>query len=228
MNARRVDGILDGLRGRLIVSVQAPPSSALDDPGAIARIAAAACEAGAAGVRIQSVAHIEAVRDRVSRPIIGLIKREYPGFEPYITPTIEHARAILRTGVPIVAFDATQRPRPDASTPEAIVDEIHRGCAVAMADCATAADGRRAYEAGAEILATTLCGYTAETRDTVLPALELVRALATFGAFVICEGGISEPESGRAALDAGADAIVVGTAITGIARRTQAFAEALR
>lgn len=220
--------ILDELRGRLIVSVQAPVGSALDDPRAVAAMAAAACEAGAAGVRIQSVAHLEAVRERLSVPVIGLIKCSYPGFAPYITPTLAELRAVVATGAQIVAFDATPRARPDASTVEQIVREIQHGGALAMADCATAEDGRNAVAAGAEILATTLCGYTDETRGTQLPALDLVRELATFDAFVICEGGIAEPQSGRSALGAGADAIVVGTAITGIARRTQAFVQALR
>lgn len=221
-------GVLRQLHRGLIVSVQAPQGSALDDPAAIAAIAAAACEAGAAGVRIQSVAHLEAVRSRLTLPIVGLVKREYAGFEPYITPTLGEVRAILATGVQVVAFDATDRVRPDGSTPRRIVEAIRRGGALAMADCATESDGRRACEAGADIIATTLCGYTNETRGAALPALELVRALATFGTFVVCEGGIAQPESGRAALDAGANAIVVGTAITGVARRTQAFADALR
>jgi N-acylglucosamine-6-phosphate 2-epimerase len=219
---------LDRLRGRLIVSVQAPAGSALDDAHAIAAIAAAACEAGAAAVRIQSVAHAKAVMARVRVPVIGLIKRAYPGFEPYITPTNVEVREMLATGVQIVAFDATRRARPDGSTVREIVRTIQSGRALAMADCATADDGRDAASAGAEILATTLCGYTDETRGTPLPALDLVRDFATFGGFVVCEGGIAEPASGRAALDVGADAIVVGTAISGIARRTQAFADALR
>jgi N-acylglucosamine-6-phosphate 2-epimerase len=220
--------VLDRLRGGLIVSVQAPHGSALDDPGAIAAIAEAACESGAAGVRIASIAHLKAVRARVDVPIVGLIKREYPGFAPYITPTIEEVRDVLACGADIVAFDATARPRPDAGSIERLVAETHSGGAIAMADCATEADGRNAFAAGCEIVATTLCGYTDETRAASLPAFDLVRRLATFATFVVCEGGIAEPASGRAALAAGACAIVVGTAITGIARRTQAFAQSLR
>lgn len=220
--------ILDSLRGKLIVSVQAPRGSALDDPVAIAAIAAAACEANAQGVRIESVAHLNAVRARLGVPIVGLIKREYAGFGPYITPTLREVREVLSTGAEIVAFDASGRPRPDGSTDEEMVAEIRRGGALAMADCALPRDGPRARDAGSDILATTLCGYTDETRGAALPALGLVRDLATFGAFVICEGGITKPENGRAALDAGADAIVVGTAITAVARLTRSFADALK
>jgi N-acylglucosamine-6-phosphate 2-epimerase len=220
--------VLSRLRGGLVVSVQAPRGSPLDDPLAIAAIAAAACEAGAVGLRIASVLHLKAVRARLDVPIVGIIKREYPGFAPYITPTISEVREIVATGADIVAFDATARARADGSTIEEIVAEIHRGGAIAMADCAVENDGRRATDAGCDIVATTLCGYTDESRGATLPALDLVRALATFAAFVVCEGGITEPASGRAALEAGAHAIVVGTAITGVARRTQAFAQALR
>ncbi|HEY9084979.1 MAG TPA: putative N-acetylmannosamine-6-phosphate 2-epimerase [Candidatus Tyrphobacter sp.] len=220
--------VLDALRGQLIVSVQAPHGSALDDPQAIAAIAAAACEAGAAAVRIESVAHLKAARARLGVPIIGLIKREYAGFAPYITPTLAEVRAVLACGTEIVAFDATSRPRPDGSTVEAIVAAVGHGGALAMADCSDASDARRARDAGAEILATTLCGYTDETRGAPAPALALVRELATIGGFVVCEGGITTPASGRAALDAGAQAIVVGTAITGVAKLTRAFAAGLR
>lgn len=219
---------LDRLSGGLIVSVQAPPGSSLDDPAAIAAIAAAACEAGAAGVRIASVSHMKAVRARLNVPIVGLIKRQYPGFDPYITPTVSDVRETVSAGADIIAFDATARERPDGSTIEEIAAEIHGSGKIAMADCSDETDGRRALAASCEIVATTLCGYTNETRGETLPALDLVRALATFGAFVVCEGGIAQPSSGRAALEAGARAIVVGTAITGVARRTQAFVEALR
>ncbi len=198
---------------------------------------AAAIDAGAAGVRVESSAHLKAVRARIDAPIIGIIKREYVGYEPYITPTLADVREVLSTGVEIVAFDATRRTRPDASTTEAFVARIWGAGALAMADCALAEDGRYAREDGVDILATTLCGYTERTRGIRLPSYQLVRELTTFGAFTICEGGIVTPEDGRAALAAGADAIVVGTAITGslperkperiVAERTRAFVAAL-
>ena len=208
--------VLDRLRGGLIVSVQAWPGSAIDDPHVIAAMAKAAEENGAAGVRIQGVANLKAVRARVSIPIVGIIKREYPGFEPYITPTLEDVRAILDCGAEIVAFDATGRRRPGDLTTETLVDAIASRNALAMADCATADDGVCAQAAGARIVATTLCGYTNETKGVPLPALELVRELESLDAFVICEGGVHHPEQVGAAIHAGADAVVVGTAITNV------------
>lgn len=206
--------VLDALRGGLIVSVQAPAGSAIDDPHVLAAMAASAQANGAAGVRMQGVANVGAARTRVSLPMIGIIKRAYPGFEPYITPTIGEVREIAASGVEIVAFDATGRARPANETVETLVEAIHAAGCIAMADCASAGDAMCAVAAGAEIVATTLCGYTAETKGTTLPALALVGEFAELEAFVICEGGIHRPEGVSAAFDAGADAVVVGTAIT--------------
>jgi N-acylglucosamine-6-phosphate 2-epimerase len=237
VSAAHVADLLDTLCGGLIFSVQLPRDSALGEASAIASLAEAAVAAGAAGVRIESIPNLEAVRARLDVPVIGIIKREYEGYEPYITPTLREVSEIAATGVDIVAFDATRRARPDASATERIVSAIWRGGALAMADCALGEDGRVARGAGADVLATTLCGYTDKTRGAELPALWLTRELATFAAFTICEGGIAKPESGSAALAAGADAIVVGTAITRaldvataeetVAQRTRAFAAAL-
>ncbi|HTV91865.1 MAG TPA: putative N-acetylmannosamine-6-phosphate 2-epimerase [Verrucomicrobiae bacterium] len=205
---------LDRLHGGLIVSVQAWSGSPIDDPVVLAAMAAAAEANGAAGVRMQGVANLRAARARLHLPMIGLIKRDHPGFAPYITPTIAAAREVSACGVELVAFDATGRPRPDGSSAEAMVAEIHDAGALAMADCATAGDALAALAAGSDILATTLCGYTDGTRGMALPALALVRELAELDAFVVCEGGIHHPDQVAAAFEAGADAVVVGTAIT--------------
>ncbi len=219
---------LASLRGGLIVSVQAKPGSALDDPAAIAALALAAQEGGAVGLRIQSAPHIRAVKARCTLPIVGLVKREYRGFEPYITPTLREVAEILEAGAEIVAFDATARARPEGTTLERIVNAIHAASRAAMADCASIEDARAAHALGADLLATTLCGYTAATSGTSLPALDLVARIAELGGFTICEGGIGSPEAGEGALRAGADAIVVGNALTGLATRVGEFAAALK
>lgn len=220
--------LLQRLRGGLIVSVQAAHGSALDDPSVLSAMAAAAKDAGAAGLRLQGEKTIEAVRKRVGLPVIGIVKREYPGFEPYITPALREVRELLALGVEIIAFDATGRPRPEGATVAEIVVAIQSGGALAMADCAQAADGVAAQAAGADIVATTLCGYTKETAGCALPALDLVRAFAELDAFAICEGGIHSPAQGAAALEAGADAVVVGTAITNVEWLTREYASALQ
>jgi N-acylglucosamine-6-phosphate 2-epimerase len=217
--------LLDALRGGLIVSVQAWRGSALDDPHVIAAMALAAQESGASGVRIEGVEHLRAVRARVALPIVGLVKREYPGFEPYITPTLEEVRAVLAAGAEIVAFDATARPRPVAALGE-LIAAIHAGERLALADCSTAADAVAAAALGADLVATTLCGYTPETTGRALPALDLVREIARLGRFTLCEGGVRAPAQVRAALEAGADAVVVGTAITNVDWLVREFAGA--
>jgi len=223
-----VHDLLERLRGGLIVSVQASAGSPLDDPSVIAALAEAAQNGGAAAVRIASIAHIRAVRRRVGVPVVGIVKREVSEDLPYITVAPEEAREILRAGAEIVAFDATGRPRPRSVTTEAMIDGIHTGGGLAMADCAREADGRTALHAGADLIATTLCGYTKETRGAKLPALELVAAFASLGAFSVCEGGVASPAAAREAAKAGADAVVVGAAITNIERVVASFAAELQ
>ncbi len=220
--------LLDELRGGLIVSVQAWPGSALDDPHVIAAMARAVQEGDAVAVRVQGVANLRAVRARVQVPIVGLIKREYPGFDPYITPTVEEVTAVAEAGADLIAFDATSRTRPGGTHVEALIDAVHAAGRLAMADCATVEEGRTAARLGADVVATTLCGYTADTAGTALPALALVAALrqdrVAAGAFIVCEGGVHSPDQLRAALDAGADAVVVGTAITNVDWLVREFA----
>ncbi len=218
--------LLDALRGGLIVSVQAWRASALDDPRVIAAMASAAEESGAVAVRIEGSENLRAVRGRVRLPIVGLIKREYPGFEPYITPTLDEVRAVLAAGAEIVAFDATPRPRADATKLRDLIDAIHAQKRLALADCSTAADAMTAAGLGADIVATTLCGYTSETVGRKLPALDLVAELAKLRRFTLCEGGVRSPDELRAALDAGADAVCVGSAITNVDWLVREFAGA--
>ena len=218
--------VLELLRGGLIVSVQAEAGSPLNTPEEIARLSRVAVANGAAGIRAEGLARLGAVRRAVGVPLIGLVKRAYDGFEPYITATEREIAEAFAAGADIVAFDATERARPDGRDAAAVVAAIRSRGLLAMADCANADDVRRAANAGADIVATTLCGYTAATRGTPLPALELVRACAAGGAFAICEGGVASPEDVRAAFDAGAQAVVVGTAITNVDVLVRRFASA--
>ena len=208
--------ILERLRGGLIVSVQAWMGSPIDDPAVLAAMAASAEANGAAGVRMQGVANLTAAQKRLSIPVIGLVKRDYDGFRPYITPTLHEVDEVLSTRAEVVAFDATELAHPKGTTVEQLVGAIHAAGRLAMADCATARDARAAHAAGADIVATTLCGYTPETEGVPLPALELIGELRGLGSFLICEGGIHRPQLVSDAFAAGADAVVVGTAITNV------------
>ena len=133
---------------------------------------------GAVGVRIEGGVRIAAVRAAVDVPIVGLVKRAYAGFGPYITPTEAEIAEVAGAGAEIVAFDATARARPTGLSVAAVVAAIRRHGLVAMADCATAAEYRAAASAGADVVATTLCGYTDDTRGAVLPAIDLLEAAA--------------------------------------------------
>lgn len=217
---------LERFRG-LIVSVQAAPDSPLAPVDTIVAMARAAEAGGAVALRIESARNVRAVKARCAAPVIGLVKRSYPGFEPYITPTLAEVEELLSAGADAIAFDATLRERPQGATTAQLVARIKRGGAFAMADCSTEKDARAAHRLEVPILATTLCGYTKETDGAALPAIGLVRGIRDFGQFVVCEGGVRDPSDVRAASDAGADAIVVGTAITNVAAVTARFTAAL-
>ncbi|RCG24843.1 putative N-acetylmannosamine-6-phosphate 2-epimerase [Streptomyces diacarni] len=227
MPTARADALLAGLRGRLVVSCQAPPGDPLRSPAHIAAIAASVC-AGApvAGVRIQGVEDVEAVRAVVDLPLIGLWKDGSEGV--YITPTAGHARAVARAGADVVAADATARPRPDGRPLAETIRAVHEAGKLFMADVATPDEGMEAAALGADLISTTLSGYTADSPASPGPDLELVRALAPRVRVPVCaEGRLRTPEEARAALDAGAWAAVVGTAITAPAALATRFATAL-
>jgi N-acylglucosamine-6-phosphate 2-epimerase len=218
--------ILGRLRGGLIVSVQPEEGSVLNTPPTVALLARCAVANGAAGVRIEGGERIAAVRAVLDVPIVGLVKRRYPGFDPYISPTEHELDEIVAAGAEVVAFDATARPRPGGLDVAAMVAAILRRGAIPMADCATAAEIAAAAQAGAAIVATTLCGYTDDTRGTPLPAIDLLPAARASGAFVIAEGGIGTPDDLRRAFAAGAGAVVVGTAISDVDALVRGFAQA--
>ena len=221
--------VLATLQGGLIVSCQAPKNSPLHDPQVIAAMAEAAVLRGAAGVRIDSPAHIGAVRQRVSVPIIGLWKQVIPESEVYITPQFHHAEAVAASGADIIAIDATQRPRPGDETLTELVQQIHTKLRKpVMADIDTLASAEAAVTAGVDWLGTTLYGYTPATEVCHPPGFELLTELVQhFSVPSICEGGIASPEAACKALDLGAYAVVVGTAITGIDSLVQRYCNAL-
>jgi N-acylglucosamine-6-phosphate 2-epimerase len=226
IDASTRDGLLARIRGRLIVSVQADAESPLNTPDAIALLARVSVLNGAAAVRVEGEDRLRAVRAGLESPIVGIIKRVHPGFAPYITSTRDEIACVAAAGAEIVAFDATARERADGSSVLDLVCAAHASGLVAMADCSTLEDARIAAAAGADIVASTLAGYTDETKGRPLPATDLVAAMRTLGVFVICEGGIGDPEAARAAFVAGADAIVVGTAITNVDALVRRFAAA--
>jgi len=219
---------IETLRHGLIVSCQAPVDSPLHEPRVIAAIAQASVNNGAVGVRIDTPAHISAVREQVKVPIIGLWKQVIAGTEVYITPQFHHASAVAKAGADIIAIDGTTRDRPGGETLNDIIAQIHQQLSKpVMADVDTIEAAILATKAGADIVGTTLFGYTAATKHLAPPGWELLKQMVKLDITAICEGGISSPQMARQALDLGAFAVVVGTAITGIDLQVKAYQSVL-
>lgn len=215
------------LQRGLIVSCQAPIDSPLHHPLVIAAIAQASINQGAVAVRIDTPAHVQAVRSRVSAPIIGLWKQQIPGYEVYITPQFHHAQSIAQAGADIIAIDATDRPRPDGDI-ASLIEQIHRLGKPVMADVDTLEAAIAATAAGADLVGTTLYGYTRNTQQWSPPGFDLLTQMVDkLLVPVICEGGVASPQMAREAIDRGAYAVVVGTAITGIDAQVKAYQAAL-
>jgi N-acylglucosamine-6-phosphate 2-epimerase len=224
-------GVIAGLRGRLIVSCQAPEGSPLRDPAHLAALAAAAQQGGAAAIRAEGAASIAAIRAAVSVPIVGLRKRAVEGSGVYITPAVEDALAMRAAGADVVAVDATLRDRPGGEGPEAFLARLRAALGddvELLADVDTVEAGVRAAVAGADAVATTLSGYTAATANGADgPDLALLRALVAAATIpVIAEGRYGSPDDVAAGFAAGAHAVVVGTAITDALALTRRFAAA--
>jgi putative N-acetylmannosamine-6-phosphate epimerase len=197
----------------------------MDSPPVVAAMALAALAGGAAGLRIEGLDNLRAVRAVTVVPIIGLVKRVEAGTDVFITPRAEDVAAVCAAGADIVAFDGTDRPRPVALA--ALAREAHAAGALAMADLAVEADAASALAAGADILGTTLSGYIGGTVPEA-PDLALVAAFARLGRPVFAEGRYRTPTQARAAMTAGATAVVVGSAITRVEHVTGWFADAVR
>jgi len=192
-------------------------------------MAMAANAGGATGIRANGPEDIRAIKKQVALPVIGIYKIHYPGSEVYITPTLKEALAVADAGAEIVALDGTQRERPDGHTFSGLVSALKSARNVlVMADVSTLEEGIAAARAGADVVASTLSGYTPYSRRSSGPDLHLVRELASkLDVPVIAEGHITTPSQACDALAQGAHAIVVGHAITDPIFITKRFVAAI-
>ena len=218
--------IIKNLKGGLIVSCQPVVDGPMDSPDIIAAMAHAAISGGADGVRIEGAENVRVTRARISKPIVGIMKRDLDDSLVRITPFLEDVVALKEAGADIIAFDSTDRPRP---VPRAnIIKEIHKQQCLAMADCSSLEDAKYAVDLGVEIIGTTLSGYTRETEGMGKePDLALLKEFRHLNSFVMAEGRYSTPALARSALEAGADCVTVGTPLTRLEVNTAEFRQAL-
>lgn len=210
-------GVLNRLKGGLIVSCQALESEPLYSSFMMSRMAAAAEQGGAVGIRANTVADILEIKKNVTVPVIGLIKKEYKNSEVFITPTMKEVHMLITSGVEVIAVDGTRRLRPNGQSLTDFWNEVREQYPnqLFMADCSNYEEGVTAAELGFDLIGTTLCGYTKDTADIKLPDEKLVECLAqAVNKPVIAEGGIKSPQQLKLVFQAGAFAAVVGTAIT--------------
>lgn len=203
-------------QGGLIVSCQALEDEPLYGAEIMAAMARAAAQGGAAGIRANGPADIAAVRGAVNLPLIGLYKAHISGYKVYITPTVLHACAVSEAGADIIALDATQREHPDGLTAAGLIRLVKEQTKKpVLADVSTLAEGLAAWQAGADAVSTTLSGYTGYSPRQEAPDFTLLRKLvAELPIPVLAEGRIATPEQAARALDLGAFAVVIGSAIT--------------
>ncbi|MVB10044.1 putative N-acetylmannosamine-6-phosphate 2-epimerase [Caprobacter fermentans] len=223
--------VLNRLRGGLVVSCQALETEPLHSPKIMARMASAAQEGGAVGIRANSPDDIAEIRRAVDLPIIGLHKVDYPDSEVYLTPTMKEVDGLVKVGADIIAVDATARMRPGRLTLREFFTAVKQKYPdrIFMADTSCYEEGVEAKALGFDLVGTTLSGYTEYTRDVKLPNFDLMKKYAeTLGLPIVAEGGIWTPEQLRAAFDLGVWTAVVGTAITRPREITRRFVDAMR
>ena len=207
--------MLDQIKGKLVISCQALPGEPLHSPMIMGRMAIAAKNAGAAGIRAQGVADIIEIKQVTGLPVIGIIKQNYPDSEVFITATKKEVQELLATDCEMIALDATIRPRPNGELLQDLLDQIHAANRLAMADCSTLEEAKIAEEMGFDCVSTTLAGYTSYSTQTSGPDVELVKQLVKDCQIpVIAEGKIHTPEQLKEIMNLGVYSAVVGGAIT--------------
>ncbi len=226
--------IIRNLENKVIVSVQAEGNEPLNKPEHLLALSQTVINGGAGGLRLCGLKNITAIKKNVNAPIIGLTKLEPTPFNwldsVYITATMQDLKELLKTGIDFIAIDGTKRPRADNSTLKDQIDLIRKEGKVVICDISTLEEGINAAERGADMISTTLSGYTKETRYKVNegPDFDLLRELIEESSIpVIMEGRIWNTEDVKEAFDIGANAVVIGTAITRPHKITKRFVSAI-
>lgn len=220
--------IRDRLSGGLIASCQPVTNGAMDTDEMVVAMARACEDGGAAAVRIEGVTRVKKVAQAVTIPIVAIVKRDLTDSPVRITPFTADVIALAAAGAQIIAVDATARGRPTAVTD--LLVAIHQQGCFAMADCATYDDGVLAHAMGFDLIGTTLSGYTAETAcpDDAPFDAALIRSLTRAGCWVVAEGRIRNASEAASALQLGAKAVTVGSALTRLELMVASYVRTLR
>ncbi len=223
---------IESLKGKLIVSCQALPHEPLHSAFIMGRMALAAKEGGAYGIRANTKEDIAEIQTQVDLPVIGIVKRDYEDSKVYITPTMKEINELMEVRPDIIALDATHSLRPGGRTLDEFYREIRKSYPeqLLMADCSTVEEALFADQLGFDFIGTTLVGYTDQSKSLKIESndFEIIRQIvAKVKHRVIAEGNINTPEKAKRVIELGAFSVVVGSIITRPQLITKSFAEAL-
>lgn len=229
---KKLDELLEDIRHSLIISCQALPGEPLycEEMSLMPFMAKAAQMAGSRCIRTSSARDVAAVKEATGLPVIGLIKRPYEGYDAYITPTMREIEELVEVESDVIALDCTMRKRGDGTTINEFLARIREKYPdiSLMADISTLQEGINAWEAGVDMVGTTMSGYTPYSPQLLKPDFDLVRALVReISIPVIAEGKIHYPEQAKQMLELGAYAVVVGGAVTRPLEIAQRFYQAV-
>ena len=223
---------IKALKGQLIVSCQALPQEPLHSSFIMGRMARAAKEGGAAGIRANTKEDIKEIQEVTGLPIIGIVKRDYPDSAVYITPTMKEIKELMEVKPEIVAIDATGALRPGNVTLADFFHQIKEKYPEQklMADCSTIEEALFADELGFDFIGTTMVGYTPQSKGLKIEEndFEILRTiLEKVKHPVIAEGNVNSPEKAKRVIELGSYAVVVGSSITRPQLITKGYAEAV-
>ncbi len=223
---------IKALQGKLIVSCQALPEEPLHSSFIMGRMALAAKQGGAGGIRANTKADIAEIKEQVDLPIIGIVKRNYPDCGVYITSTMAEVDELMEIEPEIIAVDATGAARPQGVSLSAFFKAVKEKYPEQklMADCSTIEEAVYADQLGFDFIGTTMVGYTAQSKGLKIEAndFEIIRTiLETVTHPVIAEGNINSPEKAKRVIELGCYAVVVGSSITRPQLITKSYADAV-
>jgi N-acylglucosamine-6-phosphate 2-epimerase len=222
--------MLNEVKGELIVSCQALPDEPLHSSFIMSKLALAAKQGGAKGIRANSKVDIVEIKKEVDLPVVGIVKRDYDDSSVFITATRKEINELLESGCEMIAMDATNRKRPDGIELKELVQFVKEKnpSIQLMADIATLDNAVQAERLGFDCVSTTLHGYTEETNGKKLFDDDfqfLKDVLQNVSIPVIAEGNVITPEMFKRCLELGAYAAVVGGAITRPKEITKRFVD---